>query len=297
MSGSITVAAVQAAPLALEGLPVFGRDDTVAAFSDDVMRAKAEQYGMDFIRLREIEIPPNVIEKVPESIARENQLMPLSEEGGVIKVIMHNPMDFETVDKLRFVLNREIEVALSTKEAIVEAINHYYGGASTETESVDSMLQEFTDTAIDFTETESATTTSGLSRKGTCSSDRCGGAIIITARSSRFFSNRSTTRSRFSIASSISTPGCAAAKGPMRSGTKYSAVVTAAMRKCPRTRPWISAMRASKRCQQAPSSTTVSRRTLPVSVRLTPRPAASNRGSPIASASSRNCTLTVGCVM
>ncbi|MDX2037381.1 MAG: GspE/PulE family protein [Isosphaeraceae bacterium] len=122
------------------------------ADADDVMRAKAEQYGMDFIRLREIEIPPGVIEKVPESIARENQLIPLSDEGGIIKVIMHNPMDFETVDKLRFVLNREIEVALATKDAIVEAINHYYGGASTETESVDSMLQEFTDTAIDFAE-------------------------------------------------------------------------------------------------------------------------------------------------
>ena len=68
---------------------------------------------------------------------------------GSIKVIMHDPNDFETVDKLRFVLNREIEVALAPKQAIVEAINHYYGGSSKETESVDSMLQEWTDTALD----------------------------------------------------------------------------------------------------------------------------------------------------
>ena len=61
-------------------------------------------------------------------------------------------MDFETIEKLRFVLNREIEVALAPKEAIVEAINKYYGGSTAETESVDSMLQEFTDTAIDFAE-------------------------------------------------------------------------------------------------------------------------------------------------
>ena len=59
---------------------------------------------------------------------------------------------FETIEKLRFVLNREIEVALAPKEAIVEAINKYYGASSGETESVDSMLQEFTDTAIDFAE-------------------------------------------------------------------------------------------------------------------------------------------------
>lgn len=119
---------------------------------DDIMKAKAEQHNMPFVELREIEIPASVVELIPESIARENVVMPLAQEGDAIEVIMHDPMDFETVEKLRFVLNREIEVALAPKEAIIEAINRYYGGASTETESVDSMLQEFTDTAIDFAE-------------------------------------------------------------------------------------------------------------------------------------------------
>ena len=56
--------------------------------------------------------------------------MPLAQGNGTIKVIMHDPHGFETIEKLRFVLNREIEVALAPKEAIVEAINKYYGGAS-----------------------------------------------------------------------------------------------------------------------------------------------------------------------
>jgi type IV pilus assembly protein PilB len=122
------------------------------AAPDDIMKAKAEQHGMPFVELREIEIPPTVVELVPESLARENIVMPLAQENGTIKVIMHNPLDFDTIEKLRFVLNREIEVALAPKEAIVEAINRYYGGSTSETESVDSMLQEFTDTAIDFAE-------------------------------------------------------------------------------------------------------------------------------------------------
>ena len=113
-----------------------------------IMKAKAEQFGMDFVDLHEIEIPATVVELVPESVARDNVVMPLSLDKGAIKVIMHDPMDFDTIDKLRFVLNKEIEVALAPKEAIVEAINRYYGSTTTETESVDSMLQEFTDTAI-----------------------------------------------------------------------------------------------------------------------------------------------------
>lgn len=122
------------------------------AEAEDITKAKAEQHGLPFIELREIEIPPSVIELVPESLARENVVMPLAQNNGTIKVIMHDPLGFETIEKLRFVLNREIEVALAPKEAIVEAINKYYGRASGETESVDSMLQEFTDTAIDFAE-------------------------------------------------------------------------------------------------------------------------------------------------
>src|SRR5271156_6118258 len=122
------------------------------ADADDIMKAKAEQHGLPFVELREIEIPPSVIELVPESLARENIVMPLAQESGSIRVIMHDPLDFETIDKLRFVLNREIEVSLAPKEEIVEAINKYYGSATSETESVDSMLQDYTDTAIDFQE-------------------------------------------------------------------------------------------------------------------------------------------------
>ena len=131
------------------------------AESEDIMKAKAEQHGLPFIELREIEIPASVIELVPESLARENIVMPLAQGSGTIKVIMHDPLGFETIEKLRFVLNREIEVTLAPKEAIVEAINKYYGAASGETESVDSMLQEFTDTAIDFAEDTGTGTKSG----------------------------------------------------------------------------------------------------------------------------------------
>ena len=42
----------------------------------------------------------------------------------------------------------------------MEAINRYYGSSTTETESVDSMLAEFTDTAIDFTDTEATSAAS-----------------------------------------------------------------------------------------------------------------------------------------
>lgn len=122
------------------------------ASGEDVMRALAQQHSMDYIDLREVTIPESVIELVPESVARENVVLPLAGDEDAIKIIASNPNDLETIDKLRFILNRKIELALAPRENILEAINKYYG--QIEGESADSILQEFTDTAIDFTATD-----------------------------------------------------------------------------------------------------------------------------------------------
>ena len=120
--------------------------------ADDVMRAVAQEHGRDFVDLAEVAIPENIIELVPESVARENNVLPLSEQEDSLKVIISDPYDIDTIEKLRFILNRKIDIALAPRERITEAINKYY--TQVEGESADSVLQEFTDTAIDFTETE-----------------------------------------------------------------------------------------------------------------------------------------------
>lgn len=119
---------------------------------EDVAKAMAEQHGLEYVRLAEITVPPSVVELVPESVARENAILPLSEEDGGLRVVVSDPDDFETFEKLRFILNRPIEPVLAPRDSIVEAINRHYG--QTVGESADGLLQEFTDTAIDFTETE-----------------------------------------------------------------------------------------------------------------------------------------------
>src|SRR5438034_8067765 len=124
------------------------------ASAEEVMSAIAEYHGLQFVDLAELTIPPSVIELVPEAVARENIVLPMAQENGSLKIIMSDPTDFDTMQKLQFILNKDIQPVLASREQIIEAINRHYG--QTETESVDSMLQEFTDTAIDFTETEAS---------------------------------------------------------------------------------------------------------------------------------------------
>ena len=123
---------------------------------EDITRAMAEFHDLEYVDLTEVTIPEEVVEMVPETIARENATLPLTVTGDELKIIISDPMDIETVEKLRFILNRQVQIALAPRENILEAINRYYG--QIEGESADSMLQEFTDTAIDFTETDTQVT-------------------------------------------------------------------------------------------------------------------------------------------
>ena len=122
------------------------------ATGEEVTQALAEFYKFEYVDLSAIRIPDHVIQLVPESVARENKIIPISDEDETIKVLVSDPFDIETIEKLRFILNRKVETALAPQEHIQEAINKYYG--QVEGESADSMLKEFTDTQIDFTETE-----------------------------------------------------------------------------------------------------------------------------------------------
>ncbi len=127
---------------------------------DEVYRALAEFHKMDYVNLAEHKITEEVIQLVPESVARENSIIPYKDEDDTIHVLLADPFDLETTEKLRFILNRRIETALAPRTSIMEAINRYYG--QVEGESADSILQEFTDTQIDFTETAEDSVTSDL---------------------------------------------------------------------------------------------------------------------------------------
>ena len=118
--------------------------------SKNACKALAEAHGVRYIKLSAVEIPQHVLELMPETLAREYVVLPLEERDGELTIVISDPEDFDTIDKLNFMLNRRIEITLAPREAILETINRLYG--QNIGESADTLLQEFTDTTIDFTE-------------------------------------------------------------------------------------------------------------------------------------------------
>ncbi len=114
----------------------------------DVTKALALQFNMEFVDLDIGTIDPQVLEMIPEAMMREYQVLPLAYEEGRLKVAITDPLDLESVDAIRFRLNMDVDCVLAAPEQVKQIIGSYTEQA--ESESVDSMLQEFTASDIEF---------------------------------------------------------------------------------------------------------------------------------------------------
>jgi hypothetical protein len=125
----------------------------------ELARLKAEMYEVAFVDLRHVAIPRRTIDQLPESVAREMMCLPIAVAPGAVWIALTDPADDDALTKLAFILNKHIVPVLALRAHLIHAINLHYG--MTETESVDSMLQEFTDTAIELTESAPAPPATG----------------------------------------------------------------------------------------------------------------------------------------
>lgn len=120
---------------------------------DDITAALAEQYQMEMVDIAVLDIPPDVVQVVPEDLAREHRLMPIEMSEGVLVVAISDPLDIYALDNLRFVISAQVEPVLATPAAIETALNKYYGLRE---EDINRMMQDLSETEIDFIQTGEA---------------------------------------------------------------------------------------------------------------------------------------------
>ncbi len=99
----------------------------------DLLFALGAQSGMEVVDLDEIEVPTEVIQKVPFNYAETFQICPVAFDGKTLTVALADPLNVSVLDDLRFLLNCEIQGAVSNKEAIERALKKYYEGQTGET--------------------------------------------------------------------------------------------------------------------------------------------------------------------
>ncbi len=95
------------------------------ADEEDVTKALATQYDMEYIDLDRNVVVPTDLHLIPDDIIKRHLVLPLGRENEKLKIVITDPLDLETLDMLRFRLNFELEPCLASKSKMRNYVEQF----------------------------------------------------------------------------------------------------------------------------------------------------------------------------
>jgi type IV pilus assembly protein PilB len=117
---------------------------------ETLTKAIAKQFGLEYVNLDKITIPPEVIKLVPEDIMKRHNVLPLGMNNGRLKLIIGDPLNLDMMDTLRFRLNAEVDYCLANPSKIKSYIRD--SAEEIKTEEDDKLKHSIDATAAELAE-------------------------------------------------------------------------------------------------------------------------------------------------
>ena len=92
----------------------------------DLTSFLSRHYGVPSINLEEFEIDDVVLKLIPRDLAQQHQVLPVNRAGSTLIVAMSDPSNLHAVDDIKFHTGYNVEVVVSSEDAIRDAIERYY---------------------------------------------------------------------------------------------------------------------------------------------------------------------------
>jgi type IV pilus assembly protein PilB len=123
--------------------------------AQELLLALGAQRGMEVVQLDEMELPSDVTDKVPATLAKSFKVVPIKWDGVTkhLTVAMANPTDINILDDLRYTLHCEVVGAVAIPEAVDRALQKYYAH---EAQSLNQVLTELGEGDLKFEELKDA---------------------------------------------------------------------------------------------------------------------------------------------
>ncbi|MDH4240627.1 MAG: ATPase, T2SS/T4P/T4SS family [Phycisphaerae bacterium] len=96
--------------------------------------ALAAQRGMEYVNLGEIDIPLDVVEKVPTQMAKTYHIVPIhyNQDRNELTIVLDNPDNFRATDDLSTLMGFKVTAKVTDSKAVEDALNKYYETQSDE---------------------------------------------------------------------------------------------------------------------------------------------------------------------
>lgn len=104
---------------------------------DEIIAALQEITHAKYVDCKTAKVSPDALSLISRSVAARCSALPLSLDGKRLVIVMAEPQNLATIDELRFFSSMEISPLLGFAAEIQEAIEKYYGQATSETIEVE----------------------------------------------------------------------------------------------------------------------------------------------------------------
>ncbi|UCF44068.1 MAG: Flp pilus assembly complex ATPase component TadA [Planctomycetota bacterium] len=105
--------------------------------------ALAAQRGMEYVKLSDVDVPPDIIEKVPAQMVKTYRIVPIeyNKEQNELVVALDNPDNFRATDDLSTLMGFRVTAKMTDSEALESALAKYYEGQE-EKEAINELIDE-----------------------------------------------------------------------------------------------------------------------------------------------------------
>ena len=98
-----------------------------AVGEDEVLGSVADQFGLKYCHVNADAISPEIVKEIPADIAKKYGVVPVVADEDSITVALSDPMGYDAIDSLRYVLHgRDVEAVISPKSEVQAAMAKLY---------------------------------------------------------------------------------------------------------------------------------------------------------------------------
>ncbi len=113
---------------------------------DDVLGLLASQFGMDMVGIDASQLDTELAKVISAEDARKYGVVPLMRDGDTLTVAVQDPLDYDSLDRLRYLLKCNVEGVVATRGDIARAMEVLYPGSSPDMEA---LLADLKDKDVD----------------------------------------------------------------------------------------------------------------------------------------------------
>jgi general secretion pathway protein E len=97
----------------------------------ELCQLMSDLLGIPFVPFDQFPKEPLLMNDLSVQFMKENRFLPVQREEGVLTVIVHDPLDFDTLDAIRMATGLRLKLLIGTEGEIGEALEQLYGAGTT----------------------------------------------------------------------------------------------------------------------------------------------------------------------